>query len=146
VRPKAGEDFAVLHARRRVPGHMAAKKSTSKKKAVAATGAARRKAAARPPNTATRPGFAAKLLVWNAIIDEAIAAKTKAAALGAYERADALDHLPVDLFSEDDADEAALTRAHTEMNRKLDERIRGLPAMSDMAHELCCLRDLINTT
>jgi len=90
--------------------------------------------------------FAAKLAIWVTLVDEAIAARTAAAARRAYEKADALDHLPIDLYNEDDVDVDALQRAHKAMNRKLDARIQALPALSKVAHELCGLRDMINTT
>jgi len=109
-------------------------------------GAASKKAASPRKVTSVDPGFTAKLAAWEAIIEEAVGAKTAAAARKAYLRADRLDHLPVDLFADDDADEAALNQLHAHLNAKLNARLRELPAASLVAHELCCLRDLINTT
>lgn len=43
-------------------------------------------------------------------------------------------------------DEAALGRAHTVRNQRLNARIKALPVMSEVAYELAGLRALINTT
>jgi len=54
--------------------------------------------------------------------------------------------MPVDLFSEDDADETVLTKAHKAWNAKLEARIRVLdrPGDRDLLFALLALRDLIN--
>jgi hypothetical protein len=105
-------------------------------------GPARQRSTARPPTV----GFAAKLAVWIALVDGIAAAQTAAAARRIYERADAVEYLLVDLFAEADVDEAALKRAWAAMNERLETRIRALPPASDLVHELCCFRDLLNTT
>ena len=91
-------------------------------------------------------GLGPKLAVWVALVDGVVAARTAAAARRIYERANEVAFLPVDLFREDDVDEPALTRAWAAMNEKLETRIRALPPASDLVHELCCFRDLLNTT
>src|SRR5512136_1664855 len=83
-----------------------------------------------------RGGFGAKLAVWVALVDGVAAAKTAAAARRIYERANEIAFLPVDLFREDDVDEAALKQAWAAMNDKLEARIRALPPASDLVHEL----------
>ncbi len=103
----------------------------------------RRRRATLPPPSA---GFAPKLAAWVALVEGVTAAKTAAAARRIHDRADAVEYLLVDLFGEDDVDEEALKRAWAAMNAKLEERIRALPPASDLVHELCCFRDLLNTT
>ena len=88
--------------------------------------------------------FLDKLAAWTAIVDEVVQASTVAAARKGCAKAEKLDHIPVDLWNEDDCDGPALTAAHDAWNEKIEARIKALGGRWDLVSEVCNLRDLIN--
>lgn len=106
--------------------------------------AKRKEAKPKPKRIALAGSFSDKLTAWTAIVDEVVGAKTAVAAQKACARAESLDHIPVDLFNEDDCDERALKKAHVSWNAKIEARIESLGDQWDIVREVCNLRDLIN--
>ncbi len=120
----------------------AAKKPAAKKPA--AKKPAAKKPAAKKPAAGPTP-FEVKVDAWFAVVMEAVGAPTAAGVKRAYAKAEALG-VPADLFQEDGADEIVVMALHDRLNARVNERLAALPGRDARVHELCCLRDLINTT